>query len=100
MKHLPLMASLLTLSLPAFALCTPDASEMGDIGPSSELVCHTLEERFPESRTAVENRRILSPDAVAVEVTIDGEPMLLTYRLAGFSWNLATADGGLAASGR
>lgn len=100
MKHLPLMASLLTLSLPAFALCTPDASEMGDIGPSSELVCRALEQSFPDSRTAVENRRILSPSSVAVQVSIDGEPMDLTYELTGLSWNPVTAEGGLAAIGR
>jgi hypothetical protein len=94
------MASLLSLSLPAFAVCTPDASEMGDIGPSSELVCRALEQRFPDSSTLVENRRILSPDSVAVQVSINGEPMDLTYELTGLSWNLVTAEGGLAAIGR
>jgi hypothetical protein len=100
MKHLPLLVCLWCLSLPAFALCIPDAAEMGDIGPSSERVCRALEQRFPVRKTAVENRTILSPDSVAVQVSIDGEPMVLTYELTGFSWNLATPEGGLAAIGR
>ena len=100
MKHLPLMVCLWSLSLPVSALCTPDAAEMGDIGPSSELVCRALERHFPKIETAVENRTILSPDSVAVQVSIDGEPMVLTYQLAGFSWNLATTEGGLAVVGR
>ena len=72
---------------------------MGDIGPASKRVCRALEPRFPETKTAVENRAILSPDSVAVQVSIDGEPMVLTYELTGFSWNLATTEGGLAAIG-
>lgn len=100
MKHLPLMACLWSVNLPVFALCTPDAPEMGDIGPSSELVCRSLERRFPDGKTVVENRRILSPDSVAVQVSIDGEPVVLTYELIGFRWNLATTGGGFAAIGQ
>ena len=97
MKHLTLMACLSLVNLPAFALCAPDAPELGDIGPSSERVCRALERRFPAENTTVETRTILSPEAVAVLVSDDGEPMVFTYELTGFNWTLATTNGGVAA---
>lgn len=100
MRNLSLMACLLLVNLPAFALCTPDAPEMGDIGPSSEVVCRTLEQHFPDATTVVENREILSPSSVAVRISVDGEPTILAYELSRFAWSLAATEGNLVAIGR
>jgi hypothetical protein len=98
-KHL-LMASPLLLSTGAGAVCTPDAPEIGDIGPDSTLVCRELERRFPDALSAVEDRTIRAADVVAVKVSVDGRPMVLQYSLTGFDWTLTAAEDGLAASGR
>jgi len=100
MMKLCLIPCLLLASVESFANCTPDAPEIGDIGPSSELVCRDLERRFPAALTAVDNRTIVSPNAVTVQVRVDGESMLLHYDLAGFDWTLATPSEGLAVIGR
>ncbi len=95
MKRL-LIASLSLVAFDTSAKCILDAPEIGDIGPSSELVCRELDRRYPGATTGVEDRTILSPKTVAVQVSVDGEPMVLGYELAGFSWKLATFGGGFA----
>jgi len=95
-KKLALIPCLLLANVESFANCTPDAPEIGDIGPSSELVCRELQLRFPAALTAVEDRTILSPSAVVVRVSVDGEPMLLPYDLIGFVWTPTTPQDGLA----
>jgi len=98
-KKLALIPCLLLANVESFANCIPDAPEIGDIGPSSELVCRELEQRFPAALTAVEDRTILSPSAVAVQVSVDGESMLLPYELIGFVWTPTTLQDGLAVIG-
>ena len=100
MTKLCLIPCLLLASIESFANCTPDAPEIGDIGPSSELVCRELERRFPAALTAVESRTIVSPTAVKVQVSIDGESTLLHYDLAGFDWTLTTPSQEFAVTGR
>jgi hypothetical protein len=100
MMKLCLVPCLLLGSAESFAHCTSDAPEIGDIGPSSELVCRELERRFPAALTAVDNRTIVSPKAVAVQVRVDGEPMLLRYDLAGFEWTLTKPSDEFAVIGR
>jgi hypothetical protein len=101
MIKLALSASAMVLAtLPGAAAlgnCSPDKPEIGDIGPSSELVCETLERRFPGVSTAVENRTVLAPDAVKILVSVDGAPGTLDYRLDGFVWHLTTAETAVAA---
>jgi hypothetical protein len=86
MTKLPLIACLSFGTFEGLAMCTPDPPEIGDIGPVSELVCRDLEQRFPDSTTAVENRTIRSPERVEVLVSVDGKSMVLGYELAGFVW--------------
>lgn len=86
MTKLPLIVGLSFATFEGFAMCTPDAPEIGDIGPVSELVCRDLEQRFPDSTTAVENRTIRSPERVEILVSVDGEPMVVGYALDGFVW--------------
>lgn len=85
-KH-TLVLSTLLFAFDANASCTIDAPEVGDIGPSSELVCHELESRFPASTLAVESRNIHSPEKVSVRASVNGEPVTLGYELAGFAWS-------------
>jgi hypothetical protein len=86
MTKLPLIACLSFATFEGLAMCTPDPPEIGDIGPISELVCQDLEQRYPDSITAVENRTIRSPERVEVLVSVDGESMILGYELEGFVW--------------
>lgn len=70
------------------AACLTDQPELGDIGPSAELVCQALSLRFPEAELAVENRAIHSPNAVSVEALVNGKPISLSYVLSGYAWRL------------
>jgi len=100
-KKLALIPCLLLANVESFANCTPNAPEIGDVGPSSELVCRELERLFPGAQTAVEDRTILSPSAVAVfQVSVDGESMLLPYDRVGFVWTPTAHQDGLAVIGR
>lgn len=87
------MKTTIILALPlvatgAHASCVTDQAEMGDIGPSSELVCQELEQRFAGAALAVEGRLIHSPTEVTVTASADGQPILLGYRLTGFTWHV------------
>jgi hypothetical protein len=86
-----IILALLPLALGASANCVMDPPEMGDIGPGSGLVCQELEQRFPGAALAVEGRSIHSPTAVSVTAAVDDRPILLAYRLTGFTWSLDDA---------
>ena len=83
-----LILTILPASVAANATCINDRPEIGDIGPSSERVCETLELRFPDAALAVEDRSIQSPTAVSVAASVDGRPISLHYRLSGYTWQL------------
>jgi hypothetical protein len=97
-KH-PLVLGALFLAFDASATCLVDAPEMGDIGPSSELVCGSLENRFPGTTLVVENRIPPSPEAVSVLVRIDGKRAILRYALSRSTWNLSGLSGGISDQG-
>ena len=59
-KH-TLVLSTLLFAFDTNAGCVIDAPEIGDIGPSSELVCRELESRVPGSILVVESRNVHSP---------------------------------------
>ncbi|HSO82947.1 hypothetical protein [Thiocapsa sp.] len=86
MTKLPLIACLSFATFEGMAMCIPDPPEIGDIGPDAELVCRDLEQSFPESIKAVENRTIRSPEKVEILVSVDGKSMVLGYALDGFVW--------------
>jgi hypothetical protein len=87
-----LILAILPVAFGAQAVCVPDAAEMGDIGPDSDLVCGELERLYPGATLAVEDRTIHSPTEVSVVAAVDGAPMSLHYRLSGYRWRLdATA---------
>lgn len=89
-----LIPTLLPVALSANAACLMDAPEIGDIGPASGLVCQELARRYPGVALAVEGRSIHSPSEVTVSASVDGRPILLVYRLTGFSWTAdATSNG-------
>jgi hypothetical protein len=94
MTKLPLIACLSFATFEGLAMCIPDPPELGDIGPDAELVCRDLEQRFPESIKAVENRTIRSPEKVEILVSVDGNSMVLGYELAGFVWKPAPVQEG------
>ena len=83
-----LIVSILPVSVAASAACMPDAPEIGDVGPSSELVCEELLRRFPDATLAVEDRSIHSPTDISVAGSVDGRPVILRYSLNGYSWQL------------
>ena len=78
----PILWSLpLLVSFPLYATCTPDAPEIGDIGPDSQRVCEQLASQFPQSDIAILDRSIHSPEAVSVMVSLDGRQQSLEYQL-------------------
>ena len=83
-----LTLTLLPITVTASANCVPDAPEIGDIGPSSELVCKALESRYPGAAIAVEDRAMHSPTEVSVMASVDGQPISLNYALSGCTWRL------------
>ncbi len=82
---------LLLFAVTASANCVTDAPEIGDTGPSSELVCKALESRYPGAAIAVEDRAIHSPTEVSVMASVDGRPVALNYELTGYTWRLDQA---------
>ena len=78
----------LTFSSVSYGACLPDAPEIGDVGPGSELVCDMLESRIPDSNIAILDRKINSPNTVSVIVMLDGQSKTLEYKLKGADWEL------------
>jgi hypothetical protein len=70
------------------AACSTDQPELGDIGPSAELVCQGALAALPRGRAGGREPLIHSPTAVSVEASVDGKPISLSYVLAGFRWRL------------
>lgn len=89
-----LILSILPVAVNAQAACVPDAPEIGDIGPSSTVVCDQLEGRFAGGDLAVEGRSIQSPTEVTVFASVDGNPMRMRYELFGYTWRLTAAETG------
>ena len=87
-----LILSMLPVAVGAQATCVTDAPEIGDIGPSSEVVCGQLEGRFAGADLAVEGRSIDSPTEVSVLTSVDGTPMRMHYALTGYTWRLTAAE--------
>jgi hypothetical protein len=81
-----LILAILPVALGANATCVTGPPEIGDIGPSFELVCDELERRFPGAELAVDDLAIHSPTEVSVIGSVDGDSMPLRYSLVGFSW--------------
>jgi hypothetical protein len=86
-----LTLALLPITVAASANCVTDAPEIGDIGPSSALVCTALESRHPGTALTVEGRAIHSPTEVSVMASVDGRPVSLNYELSGYTWRLDQA---------
>jgi hypothetical protein len=91
-----LILGLLPIAVAAGATCVNDPPEIGDIGPSSELVCSALERQFPRATLAVAGRSIHSPSDVTVLASINGRPVSLRYHLSGYSWELGNNGGRIA----
>jgi len=98
MKPIIILA-LLPLALGAEASCVPDPPEMGDIGPGSGLVCQQLMQRHPGTALAVVGRSIRSPSDVSIQVSVDGRPVVLAYRLTGFTWRADDSSSDVAEAG-
>jgi hypothetical protein len=87
-----LILSMLPVAASAQATCMSDAPEIGDIGPSSEVVCRQLESHFAGAKLAVQGRAIHSPTEVSVLTSVDGTPVRMGYELTGYTWRLTVAD--------
>lgn len=83
-----LILAILPVAFGTNAACVTDPPELGDIGPSSELVCARLERQFPGATLAIDGRSIQSPTDVSVVASVDGKPIVLRYALSGFTWSV------------
>ena len=81
----------LTFSSVSYGTCLPDSPEIGDIGPSSELVCDLLESQVPDTNVAIIDRKIHSSNSVSVMALLDGQSRTLEYKLKGADWELIEA---------
>ena len=70
----------------AHSACQPDAAQIGDIGPSSQIVCQLLESQFPQSESSIVDRKIITENAISINVVIDGKAQLLSFNLKGANW--------------
>jgi len=93
-----LILAILPVAFAAHAACLQDPPEVGDIGPSSQLVCNDLARLFPGAALAVEERTVYSPTAVSVDVSVDGKPVDLRYDLSGYRWRLDQSAADVAVS--
>ena len=87
-----LILSMLPVAVSAQATCVPDGPKIGDIGPSSKVVCGQLERRFSGTKLAVDGRAIHLPTQVSVRASVDGTPVRMGYELTGYTWRLTAAD--------
>jgi hypothetical protein len=92
-----LTLAILLVAFAAHATCLKDPPEMGDIGPSSELVCTALAQLFPGAALTVVGRSIHSPTEVAVAASVNGRPIALRYKLSRYTWRLERSAGRTAA---
>jgi hypothetical protein len=92
MTRQTLIIAILPAAFGIEAACIPDSPEMGDIGPSSMVVCRQLEHQFPGAAIAVEGRSIHSPTRVSVAASVDGKPIELHYELSDYSWLLGESN--------
>ena len=60
-----LRSGILQVAFSAQAACVTDPPDIGDIGPSSHLVCAELERQFPGAAMAVTGRAVHSPTTVS-----------------------------------
>ncbi len=84
-----LMTTALLFVSSTYATCVPDAPEIGDTGPSSQLVCKMMESQFPQAEIAIVDREIHGAHRVSVIADVDGQAQSLTYQLVGADWRLA-----------
>lgn len=94
-----LFFALFPIALGANATCVTDPPEIGDIGPGSGLVCQELMQHYPDAAIAVVGRSIHSPTEVTVTASVDGRPILLAYRLTGFTWSVDDTGNGVVDGG-
>jgi hypothetical protein len=83
-----LMSATLLFASSIHATCVPDAPEIGDTGPSSQLVCKMMESQFPQARISIIDREIHGANRVSVIADVDGQAQSLTYQLVGADWRL------------
>ena len=92
-----LTLAILPLAFAAHATCLNDPPEIGDIGPSSQIVCTELARMFPGAALKVVGRSIHSPTEVAVAASVNGRPIALRYKLSRYTWRLERSAGRIAA---
>ncbi|MCU7812662.1 MAG: hypothetical protein KZQ77_15755 [Candidatus Thiodiazotropha sp. (ex Notomyrtea botanica)] len=68
------------------AACIGGSIEIGDIGPSAELVCYSLDSLHPNHSIKITNRHIKSDDHVLIDYTVLQQKNRVDYRLVGFEW--------------
>ncbi|MCU7852725.1 MAG: hypothetical protein KZQ80_10975 [Candidatus Thiodiazotropha sp. (ex Monitilora ramsayi)] len=76
----------LLASTNANAACIGGTLEIGDIGPSAELICHSLDSQHPNHSIEITNRHIESGDHVAIDYTALQQKNRVNYRLVGLEW--------------
>lgn len=70
----------------SYADCLQDTLEIGDTGPSSQLVCNALVTIYPDKDIVITGREISSQNNVTILLTIEGQEGSLKYRLVGADW--------------
>jgi hypothetical protein len=88
MMKFALSLALLLTSAGTYAACNGDSLEIGDIGPSADLLCSSLDTKHPGQTVDVIQRHVQSGERVSIEYSVDQKDHRIDYRLVGADWIL------------
>jgi hypothetical protein len=80
--------ALLLTTTGAYAACNGDSLEIGDIGPSTDLLCSSLDTKHAGQTVEVTQRHVQSGERVSIEYSVDRKSHRVDYRLVGADWIL------------
>ncbi len=85
MKCILSLALLLTTA-GANATCNGDSLEIGDIGPSTDMLCSSLNTQHPGQTIEITQRHVLSGERVSIDYSVSQTEHRIDYRLVGLDW--------------
>ena len=78
--------ALLLTTTGAHAACIGDSLEIGDIGPSADLLCRSLDVKHPGATVEITHRRVQSGERVSIDYSVSQQMHQVDYRLVGANW--------------
>jgi hypothetical protein len=85
MKYALSLALLLTTAS-THAACIGDSLEIGDIGPSADLLCSSLDTKHPGYTVEITQRHVQSGERVSIDYSVNKKQHRVDYQLVGANW--------------